>query len=344
INTGRPTTVSLTRQQVPTLAGFPFPDVSSFSGVRTISAVQRDWNTPYVQNWNLNIQQQLANDLRIQIGYVGNKGTHIITPAMDLNRFLPGTNIRPYPDFGSISYLQANGISNYNALQVVLTKRLARGLQFDVNYTWGHALDDSPPIFSANSDDHNVRLDYGTTESDVKHLLTFDYVYEIPVVHSLPRWLGEGWQINGVTEMRSGLPIDVMCGCDPLGVSQFTSRADYVPGVSVQPSMFDIPSTQLNIQAFQAPPAGRIGNVARGAFRGPAVFNFDFSIFKKFRIERHEFQFRAEFFNIFNTPQFELPGSSLASPGNFGQSTSTLATVSNFGTQRQIQFGLRYNF
>jgi Carboxypeptidase regulatory-like domain len=344
INTGRPTTVSLTRVQVPDLVGFPFPDVSSFSGVRTLSAVQRDWNTPYVQNWNFNIQHELASDLRLQVGYVGNKGTHIITPGQDLNRFLPGTAVRPYPEFGSITYLRANGISNYHSMQVVLTKRLARGLQFDVNYTWGHALDDSPPIFSANSDDQKVRLDYGTTESDVQHLLSFDYVYQIPVVKGLPRWLSEGWQINGLTEMRGGLPLNVMCGCDPLRVSQFNSRADIIPGVAAVPGPVVIPSRQLNIAAFTAPPTGRIGNVARGAFRGPAVYNFDFSLFKRFAIEKHEFQFRAEFFNIFNTPQFNLPGSSIVSPGNFGASTSTLATVSNFGTQRQIQFGLRYNF
>ena len=344
INTGRPTTVSLTRVQQPDLVGFPFPDVSSFSGVRTLSAVQRDWDTPYVQNWNLNIQQELANNLRLQVGYVANKGSHIITPAMDLNRFLPGTAVRPYPGYGSITYLQANGVSSYNSMQVVLTKRLARGLQFDVNYTWGHALDDSPPIFSASSDDHNIHLDYGTTESDVKHLLSFDYVYQVPAARVLPRWLGEGWQLNGITEMRSGLPINVACGCDPLRVSQFTSRADILPGASPLPSPIVIPSKQLNIAAFAAPPTGRIGNVARGAFRGPAVYNFDFSLFKRFSIERHEFQFRAEFFNIFNTPQFNLPGSSIVSPGNFGVSTSTLTTVSNFGTQRQIQFGLRYNF
>jgi hypothetical protein len=345
INTGRPTTVSLTRVQEPNLVGFPFPDVSSFSGVRTLSAVQRDWNTPYVQNWNFNIQQELADSLRLQVGYVGNKGTHIITPGQNLNRFLPGTMIRPYAGFGDITYLRANGISNYNSLQVVLTKRLSRGLHFNVNYTWGHALDDSPPIFSANSDDQNVRLDYGTTESDVQHLLSFDYVYEIPAARGLPRWLGEGWQINGLTEMRSGLPINVMCGCDPLRVSQFNSRADFrSAGEPPQPSPVLIPSGQLSFAAFAAPPAGRIGNVARGAFRGPAVYNFDFSLFKGFRIERHRFQFRVEFFNIFNTPQFNLPASSIASPGNFGISTSTLTTVSNFGTQRQIQFGLRYNF
>src|SRR5581483_5441327 len=341
-----PTSISLNRQQVPTLVGFPFPDISSFAGVQGISAVQRNWNTPYVQNWNFNIQQALGNDFRLQVGYVGNKGTHIITPGQNLNRFLPGTSIRPYFGFGDITYLRANGISNYNSMQVILTKRVSRGLQFNVNYTWGHALDDSPPIFSANSDDANVRLDYGTTESDVQHLVSFNYVYQIPAIRGLPGWLGDGWQINGLSEMRGGLPINVMCGCDPLQVGQFNSRADVRPGGGpFRPSPVIIPDRQLNIGAFMAPPNGRIGNVARGAFRGPAVYNWDFSLFKKFRVrERHEFQFRAEFFNIFNTPQFNLPGSSIASPANFGVSTGTLTTVSNFGTQRQIQFGLRYAF
>jgi hypothetical protein len=231
-------------------------------------------------------------------------------------------------------------------MQVILTTRVSRGFEFNVNYTWGHALDDSPPIFSSNSDDTNVRLDYGTTESDVKHLVSFNYIYQIPSIPLVPKWLGSGWQINGLSEMRSGLPINVTCGCDPLRVSQFTSRADYrAGGVSPRPNPVMVPDAQLNIQAFMAPPAGRVGNVARGAFRGPAIYNWDFSLFKKFRIrERHEIQFRSEFFNIFNTPQFNLPGSNIASAANFGVSTSVLSTVSGFGTQRQIQFGLRYTF
>ena len=219
-------------------------------------------------------------------------------------------------------------------MQVVLTKRLSRGLQFNVNYTWGHALDDSPPIFSASSDDTNVRLDYGTTESDVRHLVSFNYIYQIPAPAALPRWLFGGWQLNGLTEMRTGLPINVMCGCDPLRVNQFTSRADYRPGgAPPQPDPVIVPDRQLNIGAFMAPPAGRVGDVARGAFRGPAVYNWDFSLFKNFRfLETREVQFRTEMFNIFNTPQFNLPGSNIASPANFGVSTGTLNTVSNFGT------------
>jgi len=305
-----------------------------------------------VNNWNFNVQQEIAPNLRLQVGYVANKGTNMITPAMEGNRFLPGTGTRPYPGFGSISYLQANGYSNYNALQATLTKRLSHGMQFDVNYTWGHALDDAPPIFASLSDDHNPKLDYGTAESDIKHLLSFDYVYKIPAVRAVPKWLGSGWQLNGLSEMRSGFAYSATCSaCDPLGVSQFTSRADVVPGAPIYPSPNNLPNQQLNIAAFAPPPGSqahpgtRVGDSARGQLRGPAVFNWDFSMFKAFKVrERHSFEFRAEFFNLFNTPQFNLPGSNITSAANFGKSTGTLTTVSNFGTQRQIQFGLRYNF
>jgi len=352
INTGTPTTISASRAQYPNLVGFPFPDLSLLSGTRSLSTVQRNWATPYVNNWNFNVQQEIAPNLRLQVGYVANKGTNMITPAMEGNRFLPGTGTRPYPGFGSISYLQANGYSNYNALQATLTKRLSHGMQFDVNYTWGHALDDAPPIFASLSDDHNPKLDYGTAESDIKHLLSFDYVYKIPAVRAVPKWLGSGWQLNGLSEMRSGFAYSATCSaCDPLGVSQFTSRADVVPGAPIYPSPNNLPNQQLNIAAFAPPPGSqahpgtRVGDSARGQLRGPAVFNWDFSMFKAFKVrERHSFEFRAEFFNLFNTPQFNLPGSNITSAANFGKSTGTLTTVSNFGTQRQIQFGLRYNF
>jgi len=322
-----------------------------FSGTRTLSTMQRDWTTPYVQNWNFNIQHELAPSLRLQVGYVANKGTHMITPAMELNRFPPGSSTRPYAGFDSISYLQANGYTNYNSMQVILTKRMSRGLQFDVNYTWGHGLDDTPPVFSSNSDDHHPALDYGTAESDMKHLLSFDYVYQIPTISALPRWLGEGWQLNGLSEMRSGLAYSVTgSSCDPLGVGQYTTRADLFTW-GVYPSPNNLPNNQINLAAFSKPsgdstnPGTRVGNSPRGRLRGPAIFNWDFSVFKKFKFhERHEFEFRAEFFNIFNTPQFNLPGANISSVASFGKSTSTLSTVSNFGAQRQILFGLRYSF
>jgi len=210
---------------------------------------------------------------------------------------------------------------------------------------WAHSLDDTPPVFASYQDDHNPRLDYGSDESDVRHLLEFDYIYQLPSAPRLPRWLGSGWQINGVTEMRAGLPFSISCGCDPLKVGQATGRADQIPGAPVRPASFDIPSRQVNAAAFATPANGRPGTSGRDILRGPAAYNFDLSLFKIFTVrERQHIEFRAEGFNIFNTPQFANPSASLTSAASFGQSLSTINTISGFGTNRQIQFALRYSY
>lgn len=336
---------SLNRNQDPNLRGFPFPQITSFAQTTSLSAIQRDWHTPYTLDWNFNVQQALWGDTRLQVAYVGNRGVHMIGPAEDINRLLPGTSIRPFSGYGSISYLQPNGFSNYNSFQVSLNRRFAHGLTFNANYVWAHSLDDTPPVFGSYQDDHNPRLDYGSGEADVRHLLEVDYVYELPAVPGVPRLIGSGWQVNGITEIRTGFPFSVSCGCDPLRVGQATGRADLVPGVPVKPSQVDIPGSQVNPAAFALPVTGRPGTSGRDILRGPAALNFDFSAFRRFRFrERHEIEFRAEFFNIFNTPQFGNPSANLSSPAFFGRSLSTINTISGFGTNRQTQLALRYTF
>ena len=135
------------------------------------------------------------------------------------------------------------------------------------------------------------------------------------------------------------------CSCDPLQVGSFTSRPDLVAGVPVQPAAYNEPNNQLNLAAFAAPPNGRIGNLGRNVLHGPGAVNFDFSLFKTFHLtERHSIEFRAETFNIFNTPQFSNPSGNIAAPATFGKSLSTITTSSGFATNRQIQFALRYMF
>src|SRR5262249_46484948 len=160
----------------------------------------------------------------------------------------------------------------------------------------------------------------------------------------IPRVVGGGWQVNGITVMRTGLPFDVTCGCDPLGVGRNSSRVDLLPGVPVRPADFDMPNRQLNRAAF-ATPVGHFGSLGRNVLHGPAALNWDFSLFKSFRVrESHSVQFRAEMFNFFNAPQFANPSATLASPANFGRSLSTIGAVGGFGSNRQIQFALRYSF
>ena len=153
--------------------------------------------------------------------------------------------------------------------------------------------------------------------------------------------------MNGITVMRSGLPVNITCGCDSAGIGATTARPNYVSGTSMKPLNFDIPSGQININAFSVPARGNFGNLGRNTFTGPAAYNWDFSLFKTFHISEHKtVQFRAESFNLFNTPAFSNPAASLNAPATFGKSTSTLTTVGQgaFGTNRQTQFALRLNF
>jgi hypothetical protein len=158
--------------------------------------------------------------------------------------------------------------------------------------------------------------------------------------------VGSGWQVNGITILRTGTPFSVTCGCDPRRVGQATSRASLVDGVPLRPPVVDVPGAQVNFAAFRVPTAGTYGTAGRNLLRGPAVINFDFSLFKTFKItETNSIEFRAEMFNIFNTPQFANPAANLAAPATFGRSLATTpGAVRGSGTNRQIQFALRYTF
>lgn len=335
---------SLNSQQYPNLVGFPFPAISSYNAVTTLYAIARQLPGTYTEQWNLNVEQPLGSDQMLQVGYVGSRGLHLVH-TRNLNRFYPGTSIRPYPKWGNITYYATDVNNYYNALRVSLKRRFRRGLSFDVNYTWGHSLDEGAQGLSeAHQDDTNPRGDYGNSNWDVRHMLEFNYTYALPVPRLMPTWLMGGWQVNGITTMRSGLPVNVTCGCDPMKIGVNTSRADVIPNVSPKPAQPDIPNNQINIKAFTAPGPGTWGNVGRNSLNGPAAYNWDFSLFRNFRLtESRSLQFRAEIFNVFNTPQFSNPGGNLISAG-FGISQGTIDTVSGFSSNRQVQLALRYSF
>ncbi|HYI96674.1 MAG TPA: TonB-dependent receptor [Bryobacteraceae bacterium] len=336
---------SLTSQQDPNLKGFPFPTISSFAGVSNFTALPRDFNTAYTQQWNFNVQQGLGSDSMLQVAYIGNRGLHIDGPARNMNRLIPGTTTRPYPQYGNINLYTDYLNSYYNALQATFRHRMRAGFTFNMNYTWAHSLDNAPTLFASFSDDANAQLDYGNADGDVRHSLQFDYIYELPAAPKIPKVIGSGWQLNGITVMRTGFPITGMsCGCDPLRVGAFTSRPDFVGG-DARPANIDLPNAQLNLAAFAAPPTGRVGNLGRNVLKGPHAINFDFSLFKNFLItERQKVEFRAEMFNIFNTPQFANPSGNITAPATFGKSLGTISTSSGFATNRQVQFALRYMF
>ena len=337
-------TASVNSLEVPDLKGFPPPTNFNFVTGANITALPRNLKQAYTQSWNFNIQQGLGQQSMLQVAYLGNRALHLTT-GQNLNRVKDG--VRPYPKFANINSVRDDLTSTYNALQVSLRRRFSKGFRANVNYTWSHALDDGGiPWGSGTQDDTNPREAYADGDMDVRHALQFDYTYELASVPKLPHWIGGGWQVNGITVMRAGLPVTPLCWCDPLGVGNFSGRPDIVPGEPLYPANQDIPGNQFNINAFTAPKPGVLGNAGRNILNGPAALNWDFSLFKNFNVaEGQTVQFRAEMFNVFNTPQFNNPHAIIAFVGSFGQSTSThTVPFTGFGSNRQIQFALRYSF
>lgn len=335
---------SVTDLQVPGLQGLPFQDISKFSlPTKSFSAIVKNYQEPYSMKWNFNVQQQLGASTVFQVGYEANRGLHLIE-SYDYNRLFPGGASRPLPQFGSINTNFTGAFSNYHSLQATFKKRFKNNLSLNANYTWSHSIDDAPPNFSSYQDDHNPRADYGNSDFDVRHNLEVDASYAFPAIPHVWKPLVSGWQYNTITQVRSGFPFSISCGCDPVGVGQASSRADIVPGVSARPANYSVPLNQVNLAAFVAP-VGHFGDSRRNQLFGPRAVNFDMSLFRSFRvIEHQQLTFRAEAFNIFNHPQFSNPQTALNNPSQFGQSTSTLSTQTGFHTSRQLQFALRYSF
>jgi hypothetical protein len=326
---------------------FPFPLNKLVPSTRTLSVFPKDWKTSYTEHWNFNIQQQIAQSAMVQVGYIGNRGLHL-SPNENLNRINPATGLRDNPNFGPINNFFNGANANYNALQLSFRKRFSHGFTFNAQYSWSHALDQggvsNGPASTVVQDDFNLHNEYGNADYDVRHYLQFDYSYQLPALPTVPKAIGGGWQINGLTVMRAGLPYNVVCGCDTVGNGNLTGRPDLLPGIPTKPSNFDLPNNQLNLAAFQVP-VGRFGNLGRNVFTGPSAYNWDFSLFKNFKVsESRNVQFRAEMFNIFNTPQYSNPGSTTTAPATFGKSLTTIPAVGGFGSNRQIQFALRYAF
>ena len=331
----------------PAIQGFPATDISGYNVAGIFTPIPKHFHTPYNQFWNLNIQKGIGQSTVLQVAYIGNRGLHY-SHFYDFNRIDPVTGTRPYSAWGGMAGINPGGQTSYNSLQVSLRRRFSRGLTFNVNYTWSHGLDQGEWGFGTlPNNDHYMVAEYGNADYDVRHVLEFDYTYQLPAVPKFPKWLGGGWQINGITVMRSGTAVNVTCGCDTVGVGSpyWAERPNVNAGVSTRASNYSLPYNQFNPAAFSAPAQGQFGNLGRNMLKGPSVYNWDFSLFKNFKVREHQtLEFRAEVFNIFNTPQYAAPVGNVASEA-FGMSLNTINAGSGFfGSNRQIQFALRYMF
>ena len=183
----------------------------------------RSLKTPSVISYNFGVQQQLPGNVILDIGYVGNLARHIAR-TININQLPVGTRLnppastinqnalRPYLGYGSISMRDDGDNSNYNSMQMTVSRRVASGLSITGNYTWSRTLDSSS---GSPQNSYDARADYGLSTVHRAHLLNINYIYELPFFRKnrnpAVRHVLGGWEFAGVTTYQSGAPNSITC-------------------------------------------------------------------------------------------------------------------------------------
>jgi hypothetical protein len=326
----------------------PFP--SSYPGFIPNPAFtfQRNLRTPYMQQWNFSVERELGRSSVAELAYVGTKGTKLIDNR-DINQAQPRPqplNLRPVPQFAGIDAYESRGNSSYQALQVKFTRRLQAGLSALASYTWSKSIDDASSFFSSAGDpnfpqdSNHPGADRGLSNFDVRHRFTVGYCYDLPLPGK--NVLLRGWQTNGVWTFQTGRPFTVtlLPGVDNsnTGIPSIQFGVVDRPNLLGNPHLSNPgPDAWFNTRAFAISPYGTFGNAGRNILTGPGFSSVDVSAIKNTLIrEGLTVQFRAEFFNLLDRPNFNLPDSFLGSPA--------FARILSAGTPRRLQLGVKLLF
>ena len=339
-----------------------------------VYANQYDRRTPYLEQYIFNVQQEVAGNTVLEVGYLGSRG-HNLQRFLTLNQPVPGLSDpilarAPAPELGNWQVLSSVGYSRYNALAAKVTRRMSNGLTGLVSYTLAESIDNGSGIRPVGNDPLKPQqgdcaaCEEGPSVFDVRHRLTASFLYELPVGQGrkyLSRGgvlnaIAGGWQIGGMMRMSSGFPLTVTSGVDRSRTAHGYDRPNMVPGVDWKLPTDERSTGQwFNVAAFQMQPLGTFGDVGRNTIRGPGVFTIDFSALKNFTFGGDYIQFRLEAFNLLNRPNFGDPVTNLAQSnwnaagrngiptaggGAFGTIRDTRGTV----PMRQLQFALKYVF
>ena len=334
--------------------------------VNVISYAKKD-PTSAIQEWNLQFEHQLGANTVVDLGYVGAKADHE-TNTYNYTAPQLGTGAKFFGAQGlGVTVNTNNGSFKYNALQARMNHNLSHGLQSTVAYTWGHALDDATPAYSATGNSATVFMtgagplfhaNYGNTENDQRQSVTVSILYELPFgrgkqfANSIPKavdYVIGGWQINPFWVAGTGTPFNTTIS-DKENSNGPTNRPDYVGGASIgtgntvnntnghfvqwfKPSAFAVPAeTASGIYS-------RPGTLARNTFHGPGYDQATASLFKNILIaEKVMGQLRFEAYNLLNHPQFTNPDS------GYYDSSFGLINSTRQASERQLQGAFRITF
>ena len=357
--------------------------------------IQSNAKTPAVNEWNLSIERQLSPNTALTVAYVGSFGVHELL-SVDPNTigeqvceqptctsggiatlasfgghaptvpqgtlYIPGPGAtRPNPKLGAGFFWLTEGNSSYNALQVDITRRISKGLEFRGNYTRAKNLDMNSGLTGAQSSNqaqmilnrNDLRQDWGPSALTPANQGSVSATYDLPFGRT-QRWLNDvprveskfvsGWQLNGIGTFLSGFPFTPLIGSNRSGDGDTRNpdRPSINPSFS-GPIVTGNPEQWFNPAAFVLPTAGTYGDLGRGTLTGPGLADFDLSLFKNTGItEKANLQFRAEFFNILNRWNYGPPNTTVFSGTAVSPSAGLITTTAT--NPRQIQLGLKLIF
>ena len=332
-----------------------FPPLNPSQAVNPgVTSLDPRLHTPYYQSWNVAVQQSLPGAISLELAYAGSKGTHLQSVTDPNQDPVPGPGDvqarRPFPQFGPFTAIQNRGSSIYHSMQIKGEKHLSHGLYFLSAFTWSKAINDLPEIccnFPFPQNSYDVGAERARADFDQKLRWVFSFDYELPfggtrshINNRVLDAVAGGWHVGGIYTLASGFPFSAAVGFDPSNTgSQGLMRADQIRDGNL-PSDQRSPNQWFDINAFTPPADGTFGNAHRNNLIGPGQNVFDGSLRKVFAItESQRLEFRAEFFNMFNHPNFAQPDNFIDDgPGVAGTITEIAIPM------RQIQFGLKYSF
>lgn len=324
----------------------PFPLNRGFVPPASLSMVDPNLTTSYMQSWNLNIQRDLHRIGTFSIGYAASKGTHLIR-SLDLNQPFPGPGPlsarEPYPAFSNIFFAESGADSEYQSLQVTFNRRLARGLSMLGTYTFSKSIDDTSAFLGTTGDknfpqnSHDYHAEHGLSNFDTTNRMVMAFVYDLPFQSN--RALRH-WESAAIITAQSGQPFTPILEFDNSNTGNVggTFGSDR-PNVVGDPYLAN-PTAQewFNTAAFAIAPPYHFGDAGRNILRGPGLATVDLSLTRRFVLnERVALAVIAQAFNLVNRENLNTPNNFADNPATFGQIFSAKAP-------RQVQLALRLAF
>jgi hypothetical protein len=335
------------------------------------------FKNPVMYSWNLTMEHQFGGNWLGRIAYVGSHSTHLsLSENFNPSIYIPGSTLSEqqrvlFPQYSNIELIDQSGNSDYNSLQATAQKRLGHGFSILANYTWQKSIDNVPPSSGGTGAGAtggaggepipwyapgSNQLDYGTSDFNREHVFVVSYLWDLPSPaphNKLVNGVLGNWEVSGLITAEKGLPFTVFAGKDISQTGLNADRAVYVGGDPLGPGACKSAPcvSYINPAAFAYPAAGGVGNVGKDPFQGPGLFDWDLAAIKNIPItERWRIQFRAEFFDVLNHPNFtsnQVGGVGASSSNNYPNDTlssSTFGTITSAYDPRILQFAIKIFF